>query len=59
MVDMDFQMGLSCWEFEAILPSPGSWECTFRRTTRGESGCTDESSTPRACDLVEVEPSGS
>jgi hypothetical protein len=55
MVDMRRQMDFTCWEFEADLGSPGTWECTFRRLYRSDDGtCSDENFLNRACETVEV-----
>lgn len=55
MTDRSRQMGLSCWEFEMILESPGQWRCSFRRLQRNDDGeCSDEIADERACDVVDV-----
>lgn len=57
IVGMDHQMGLSWWDYDVVLPTPGQWACTFRRLYRSTEGeCTDElATTARACGLVMVE----
>jgi hypothetical protein len=54
--DMDTQIGHTCWDFQAVLPTAGQWACTFRRLYHApEGGCTDANATARACALVTVE----
>lgn len=55
MVDSEYRMGLTCWEFEVLLPEVGTWSCFLLRLGRAEEGCSDEAGVDlRACGVVEV-----